>query len=172
MKIVDRIFSVLDWLLERVNIFMMAFLAISVIVTVFLRYTFNICFIWAEEMIIFIFIATTYFGMIMCVKEDEHIAIDFFKEKFSPFIQRIIDTVITIIGVVTLLCLAYISLKWINTVGGTKSSGLKIEYKYIYIWLPISFVMSAIYEVRKRIGQWYKVSKKVELVGEGTKAWK
>jgi len=151
MKIINKLFSFTDFIFEKLNIVLMATMALAVIVTVFFRYALNISFIWAEEAILFTFIATTYFGIIMCVKEDEHIAIDFFLERSPLVMKKILMTFISLVSVVTLLWLAYLSFGWINTVGGTLSSGAKIAYKYIYVWMPISFTICAIYEVRKYI---------------------
>jgi TRAP-type C4-dicarboxylate transport system permease small subunit len=151
MKIINKIFSLTDYIFEKFNILLMATMALAVIVTVFFRYVLNISFIWAEEAILFTFIATTYFGIIICVKEGEHIAIDYFIEKSPLFVKKIITTFISLVSIITLLSLAYLSLGWIETVGSTLSSGIKVAYKYIYIWMPISFTICAIYEVRKYI---------------------
>jgi TRAP-type C4-dicarboxylate transport system permease small subunit len=126
---------------------LMALLTVGVILSVFLRYVLNISFIWSEELIVFIFIATTYFGIILCVKEGEHIAIDYFKNLFPAKIKLIIETFITAIAIFTLSYLAYTSAGWINTVGNTLTSGLKIHYRYVYIMMPISFTISALYEL-------------------------
>lgn len=54
-------------------ILLMGIMALSVIISVFLRYVLGITFVWAEEAITYFFIATTYFGAILGVKENEHI---------------------------------------------------------------------------------------------------
>lgn len=151
MKSIEKVFNFFDKLFELMNVLLMGFLAVAVIVTVTLRYVFNISFIWAEEAILFTFIATTYFGSIICVKEDEHISIDYFIQKSSPAVEKILRTIIFIVSVVTLLSMSYLSLGWIDKVGSTLSSGLKVHYKYIYAWMPITFTIGAIYETRKYI---------------------
>lgn len=166
LKVMSAIFNTTDWIFEKLNVALMAFLLMAVTVTVVLRYFFNISFIWAEELILFTFIATTYFGVVMCVKEDEHIAIDFFVNKLPLLGRKVVETLISLIGIVTLLWLAKVSLGWIETVGGTLSSGLKLPYKYVYSWMPFSFTVCAIYEVRKILGRWLKVDDRK--VGEGS----
>lgn len=163
MKIVAKIFSIIDWLFEKLNIALMAFLVVAVMITVILRYFFNISFIWAEEMILFTFIATTYFGIVVCVKEDEHIAIDFFVEKSSGNLKLLLQTFISIIGIITLLWIGKLSLSWIETVGGTLSPGMKLPYKYIYSWMPFSFTLCAIYEARKCLARWIYKDKMKEV---------
>ena len=154
MGYINKVFKGIDWFFVKLNVTLMALLAIFVIVSVILRYFFNISFIWSEEMILFTFIATTYFGIIVCVKEDEHIAIDYFVNMLSGTLKLLLQTLITVIGVVTLLWIAKSSLSWIETVGATLSPGLKVPYKYIYSWMPFSFTLCAIYEVKKAIERW------------------
>lgn len=159
MKICLSLYNGFTLLLERFNIILMALLTSAVIVSVFLRYIFNISFIWSEELIVFIFIATTYFGIILCVKEEEHIAIEYFKNLFSLKIKLIIEIVISVIAIVTLICLAYASLGWINTVGNTLTSGLKISYRYVYSMMPLSFTLCALYELGKIIKKLIRLKK-------------
>jgi TRAP-type C4-dicarboxylate transport system permease small subunit len=83
-----------------------------------------------------------------------------------------------LISVTTLLWLAYISLSWISTVGGALSSGTKIPYKYFYVWMPITFTIASIYEVRKYIqklmGTYVKTQDLIieETMKEGVDQWK
>lgn len=152
---VGKIFAGIDWVFEKLNVALMMFLVLAVIVTVVLRYFFNISFIWAEEMILFTFIATTYFGVVVCVKEDEHIAIDFFVNRLPAKAKLVLETLISIIGIITLLWIAKVSLSWIETVGSTLSSGMKLPYKYVYSWMPFSFTVCAVYELKKAISRWF-----------------
>lgn len=163
MKWVNKVFDSIDWVFEKLNVALMAYLVTSVIVTVVLRYFFNIAFIWAEEMILFTFIGTTYFGIVVCVKEDEHIAIDFFVNRLPSLIKLLVQTMISIIGIITLLWIARVSLNWIETVGSTLSSGMKLPYKYVYSWMPFSFTLCAIYEAKKSIERWFHRNTKKEV---------
>ena len=62
-------------------IFLMAILAVMVILSVYLRYVHNMTFVWAEEAISFVFIATTYLGVVIGVRDNEHISISVIKDK-------------------------------------------------------------------------------------------
>lgn len=161
MKHIKSLFRFSDKFLEILNVSLMGIMAVAVIITVFLRYVMNITFIWVEELITFIFIATTYFGIILCVKENEHIGIDFFRNLLPAKLKIIIESIITLIVTGTLIYLAIISFGWIDKVGNTLSSGLKLQYKYVYMMMPITFILSAIYEVRVIIRKWFAL--KIEM---------
>jgi TRAP-type C4-dicarboxylate transport system permease small subunit len=148
MKYIKGFFNRLDKVLEVWCVFITLMMTLLVIVSVFARYLFHISFIWSQELIIFVFIATTYFGIILCVLEKENIDIDFFKGFFNKKVQLVLEYIITIIVVATVLMTAHLSLDWISKVGDTLTSGMKIPYKFFYSMMPISFVLVAIYEVR------------------------
>jgi TRAP-type C4-dicarboxylate transport system permease small subunit len=154
IKMTKKLLSHFDRIIEVVNVLLIVSLTLSVILSVLLRYVFNISFIWAEEAIIFMFIGTTYFGIVMCVQEGEHIDINYFKNLFPKTLRKVIETFIHIVSIVTLLYLAYISLGWIEKVGTTLTSGIKIPSKYIYSLMPIAFVLSSINEIRRICRVW------------------
>ncbi|GKX29114.1 hypothetical protein SH1V18_15940 [Vallitalea longa] len=168
MKYIKDMFKFLDKFLEIFNVSLMGIMAVSVIITVFMRYVLNITFIWVEELITFVFIATTYFGIVLCVKEKEHIEIDFFRNLVPGKLKIITESIITTIVVFTLVYLAVISFGWIDKVGNTLSSGLKLKYKYVYIMMPISFILSALYEIRSIIQKWFVVKVQIEKAGGRT----
>jgi TRAP-type transport system small permease protein len=148
-KIFKGLFIGLDNGLFYLNAGLMSGLIILVIVSVLLRYIFNIAFNWTEELIVFVFIATTYFGIILGVKWDEHIKVSLLKDKLPPKIKIVFEIVITAITIITVAAAAYLSLGWISKVGAKISSGLKLHYSTVYYMLTVSFVMFAIYEIRE-----------------------
>lgn len=116
----------------------MGLMAVAVIVTVFLRYGLNITFAWAEEAITFIFIATTYLGVVIAVREKEHIAIDYVVKKSPPWLALLLK----LFKDGFILWLHYIiftvSLNWIDKVGNVVAPSLRIPMKYFYYMMPAS----------------------------------
>jgi TRAP-type transport system small permease protein len=148
-KIFNGLFIGMDKSLFYLDIGLMSGLVVLVIASVSLRYLFNIVFNWTEELIVFIFIATTYFGIILGVRWDEHIKVSILKDKLPPKVKIFLEVLISIITLITVLMAAYLSLGWIEKVGGKISSGLKLQYSTVYYMFTISFVMIAIYELRE-----------------------
>ncbi len=148
-KIFKWLFVGLDEGLFYWNIALMSSMIVAVILSVFLRYLFNVVFNWTEELIVFLFIATTYFGIIMGIKWDEHIKVSLLIDKLPRKIGIVFEIFISVVTVITVAAAAYLSVGWIETVGAKISSGLKIHYSTIYYMLTISFIMVAIYEIRE-----------------------
>ncbi|MFW5988316.1 MAG: TRAP transporter small permease [bacterium] len=78
-KIIDFIDSILMKMLS----FIIVAIAVIVIISVALRYLFGISYVWLQEIIVFMFIFTTFFGSVVAYKRNEHLAIDIFYKKFS-----------------------------------------------------------------------------------------
>ncbi|MBN2558208.1 MAG: TRAP transporter small permease [Clostridia bacterium] len=150
---IKKIWPGIDKALEFWCIIVMLAMTILVLLTVFLRYVFNVAFNWTEELIILLFITTTYFGSILCVHENEHIDISFLREHLNPKAGRILGIVIDVINMVVMALLAFISFRWIQKTGSSITPGLAIPYTFIYIMFPISFGSMAVYTLRKMIGR-------------------
>jgi TRAP-type transport system small permease protein len=129
----------------------MGLMCLMVISSVFLRYVFNLAFVWSEELIILLFITTTYFGAVLCVRENEHIDIRFLRECVPEKAGQVLNIIITVICIIVQVALAYISLEWIQRTGSSITVGLKIPYTYIYSIFPVSFISMAIYRGLKVI---------------------
>ncbi|MFO7611684.1 MAG: TRAP transporter small permease [Clostridia bacterium] len=150
---IKKIWPGIDKALEFWCIIVMLIMAILVVLTVFLRYVFNIAYNWTEELIILLFITTTYFGSILCVHETEHIDISFLREHLKPRASRILGIIIDAINIVVQVSLALISFRWIQKTGSSVTVGMGIPYTYIYLMFPISFGSMAVYTLRKMIGR-------------------
>lgn len=127
----------------------MALMSAMVILSVLFRYVFGLTYVWSEELIIYLFIITTYFGAILCVHENEHIDMVILKENLPAKARWIMKVIVEVINVIVQIFLAYISVDWIQKTGMSISIGIKVPYVYIYSMFPICFGSMAIYEIRK-----------------------
>ena len=140
IKTVDKILSVLC-------IFLGSLLFLGVVVTVVLRYFFGVAFVTSEAAITFTFIATTYLGIALGIRERDHIDIPFLYEKTSHRTQQVLDVLINLI-IITIMYIVYkYSIKWIHVVGNTNNPSLHIKMKYFYYMVPVSSVVSIFYAV-------------------------
>lgn len=139
-------------LLSTVCILLMGTMTVFVIVSVILRYVFSISFVWSEEFITFLFLATTYFGVPLGIHYNEHIQVemvtDYLQEKGKALMGLLYGLIIATIQVVIFMT----SLKWIQAVGNVLSPGTRIPIKFIYIFMPISCVLILFYTLIHMIG--------------------
>ena len=140
IKVVDKILSILCLLLGSL-------LFLGVVVTVILRYFFGVAFVTSEAAITFTFIATTYLGIALGIREKDHIDIPFFYEKFGPKTRLVLDILINLIIIAIMYIVYKYSIKWIHVVGNTNNPSLHIKMKYFYYMVPVSSVVSIFYAV-------------------------
>jgi TRAP-type C4-dicarboxylate transport system permease small subunit len=128
-------------------------LALGVIVTVFLRYVFGISYAWAEELLTMIFIATTFFGAALGVREGEHIALSILPGKHgSPLRKTIAIAVMLVVIAVSAVLFVYSGI-WIERVGAVPSPATGIPNGAFYLIVPISSAITIFYALARILGQ-------------------
>ena len=141
----DKIINFVDQLILKLLIIILIAIAVMVIVSVFLRYLFGISYVWFQELIVYMFIFTTFFGSVLAYKRDEHLAIDIFYRKFSPKIKNAVQVIFDILIFYLNIQLIRVSIQWIKRVGNVVTPGMRIAMSYIYIILPLSAFLMLIY---------------------------
>ena len=79
----DRLFALLERVLEPVLAGLLAFITIGVFIQVVLRYVFAMSFLWGEELSLFAFIWCVYLGTAVCSWRHTHFSFDIFSEVLS-----------------------------------------------------------------------------------------
>jgi|GEM_PF-789070 len=144
-----KFWNVIDKGLSGWSILLMGLMASLVVISVILRYVFNLTYVWSEELIIYLFVATTYFGSIICVKEKEHIDIPFLRDLASKDVGLVMDIGVCLINLAVQLGLAYFSFTWMEKTGSSLTTGLLIPLYVVYSIFPICFFLMAVYTVRR-----------------------
>lgn len=151
MRQVNRYLHWLDRALSYWCIFLAGSMTLLIISSVILRYLFHLTFVWAEAAITMLFIGTTYFGAVLGVREDEHIGISYFVERFPENIQRYVQSFGMLVIIIVQTFIFKTSLTWIEKVGKTVDVALKVPMSYLYIMVPISAVLIILYAIVKII---------------------
>lgn len=145
----NKLWDTVDKALYGWTVLLMGSMAVLVVISVIMRYVFNITYIWSEELIVYLFVATTYFGAIICVKEKEHIDIPYFWELSSDLIKRIMETFVALVNITIHISLAYYSFTWIEKTGSSLTDGLYIPFYTVYLMFPVCFILMTIYTFRR-----------------------
>jgi TRAP-type transport system small permease protein len=138
IKTVDKILSI--WCIS-----LMGIMTVSIILSVILRYVFNITFVKAEEAITMVFVATTFYGAALGIREFDHIHIAYFRDKVHLTAQRAFDILVQAVIIIVMVFLCKNSLLWIQKVGNIPTPGMQMPAKYLYIMVPVSCVLSIFY---------------------------
>lgn len=143
-----KIIGLIDKVLDLICISSMGLIALIVIVSVFQRYVFGKGFLWGEELVSMLFVATTFFGTVMGVKRKEHITISFFLDQMPSSLQNTCRAIAAILSVLIQIVIILVSIKWIGTVGNVLTPISRLPIQYFYYMLPISAGLLIIYELR------------------------
>lgn len=141
----------IERILAAFSIAVMAAMTLGVIALVFSRYALGITYIWAEESISVLFLATTYLGAALGVRNDEHIRIDSLLERLSPPKRRIMEILQITVVVVLQLILLKVCINWIDKVGNTLTPGLRIPTKFIYSLFPLNLALVTLFELSRLV---------------------
>ena len=103
----DRLFALLERVLEPVLAGLLAFITIGVFIQVVLRYVFAMSFLWGEELSLFAFIWCVYLGTAICSWRHTHFSFDIFSEVLSgrsAGVQRLlVDLCVLVVTVVMVI---------------------------------------------------------------------
>jgi len=104
---VERLFALLERVLEPVLAGLLAFITIGVFIQVVLRYVFAMSFLWGEELSLFAFIWCVYLGTAICSWRHTHFSFDIFSEILSgrsAGVQRLlVDLCVLVVTVVMVI---------------------------------------------------------------------
>ncbi len=136
-----------DKFLSVFGIALSAVLAAGVIISVLLRYVFSIAFVSSEELLTMVFVATTFFGAALGLREQEHIAITNFVSAMPAKPKKICTIVAQGIIIIVSIAMIYYSYRMIMKVGKVPSPATGIPRGYYYAIIPISFLFTIFYGV-------------------------
>ncbi|MFD1606968.1 TRAP transporter small permease [Oceanobacillus luteolus] len=113
--------SFLDKKLEEwVLIISLIILVLIVFVQVLSRYFLNYSFAWSEEIARYILIWVAWISVSYSIRRQEHLRIEFLKDRFSPTVQKYIELVVLILW---FLFAIFLAIEGTNVILGIQSSG-------------------------------------------------
>ncbi|HPY11573.1 MAG TPA: TRAP transporter small permease [Sphaerochaeta sp.] len=146
-----------DKFLSTLGIVLNAVLASGVVISVFLRYLFSIAFVESEELLTMVFVATTFFGSALGLREGDHIAITNFVDRASKKKQRIFAIICQVVIIFVSVVMIYYSMRMIAKVGKVPSPATGIKRGWYYAIIPVSFVFTIFYSVVDIVGQFISI---------------
>ncbi len=137
----------IDRFLSLFGIFLVGLLAGGVIISVILRYVFSLAFVWSEELLTMVFVATTFFGAALGLREQEHIAVTNFVNAMPTRARKVCTVIAQLIIALVSIAMIYYSFRMIDKVGKVPSPATGIIRGVYYAIMPVSFVFTAFYAV-------------------------
>ena len=144
-------FDKVTWITEYVTIKFFYIMFITVIINIFLRYLFNINYIFLQELVMYMHAFIILFGISLCLKEDTHVRIDIFSSKLDIGYRNLIDQIGLIIFTIP-FCLfvvyestSMITRSWVMLEGSSEPGGLPIVFilkSSIYLFSFLIFIQA------------------------------
>lgn len=146
-----------DMFLSAFGIALNAVLASGVIISVLLRYFFSIAFVQSEELLTMVFVATTFFGSALGLREGDHIAITNFVDMTNEKARKVFAIICQLIIIFVSGIMIYYSIRMISKVGNVPSAATGIKRGWYYAIIPTSFVFTIFYAAVNIISQFIEI---------------
>jgi TRAP-type C4-dicarboxylate transport system permease small subunit len=144
--------KLIDFVLSRFVIMIMAVLVVDVLWQVASRYIMRNPSSWTDELAGYLLIWVGLFGAAFATGKKDHLAIDLLPRKLSPtgkkYLDLLIDTLIALFAIVVMV-IGGIRLVFITFKLNQISSALEIPIGYIYLAIPTSGLFIAFYVINE-----------------------
>lgn len=152
-KQVTAVLRKFDQIYESICTGLMALLAIMVVTTILLRFVFRLTFVWSDEANLFVFVLTTFLGIIVALKEKEHIVMGLLKDSLPRTGKKALNAGIQIVVACLFVVVFYVSIGWIKKVGYQKHPIFtKMPLRWFYTVIPITSVLAVLTSLRRIVG--------------------
>jgi TRAP-type C4-dicarboxylate transport system permease small subunit len=143
----NRFILGLDKVLSILGKALVGLLAGGIIVSVILRYVFSIAFVSSEELLTMVFVATTFFGAALGLREGEHIAVTSFVSMMPEKLKKVCAILAQAFIIIVSCVMIYYSIRIIRKVGGIPSPATGIRRGIFYSYMPVTFAITIFYSI-------------------------
>ncbi|MCD8198170.1 MAG: TRAP transporter small permease [Lachnospiraceae bacterium] len=152
-KINDVVMAIFKWVVIVFAIVMTCMTFFNVV----LRYVVGTTIAWSEELCRFLFIWTTFLGVVVANDKEEHMHLDFIVNLFPYKVRKVILGVVYLAVVVFLAILARGALRYTIIQLDWTSSALHVPYGAVYSISLVSFTVLAVQFFCRAIRQFMEI---------------
>ena len=157
MKVLNKIFSVIDFLLKAVIVIIVASFIVIIFAQVVARYVFNHSLYWSEELARVLFTQMIFLAAPVAVLEKRHIMVDLVLMYLPRSWNRWLHVAISVICFVFFCSLAYSGYIFVMSNLTQVTAALHIPMRILYGVVPVSSVLMAINCIRSGIDDFCNV---------------
>lgn len=140
--------KIANWMtrfIQIVLVILMIVLVLDVFAQVIFRYVLLAPLTWSSEIANLLLLYISFLGSILLVGDKGHMAVDFFKQKMSVRLRKIVDLFIHIALLIVFIILFYYGARFTQLSAHGISPALQISVAWNYVVLPITGLGSIIY---------------------------
>lgn len=159
MKVFSLIKKLDEWCAKVLGWVMALMLAIQLVILfagVIMRYFFNSPFTWSDELASLLLVCITFLGGYSALVTGKLANVTMVVDKLPRGAQKFVITMrnIAVIAVCAVIATSVIQMMGKPVVQGQVSSVLRVPMKYIYIVMPVSFIMMAFHAFVSMLEIW------------------
>lgn len=147
MKIIDKILSVIEKILNVFVVVLFVGMLFSLSVQVISRYVFNTGFSWTEESARYMMVWLVFSGAALCTRRDIHVAVDAMEE-MAPKIRIALKLIQRIILIVYCAMVFKFGLSSLANAAKQTSPNMQVPMNIIYGIFPVAMTFILLYAVR------------------------
>lgn len=124
---------------------------VGMIISISLQIIFRVFFhalTWTEELSRYLLVWATFLGSTLAYKRSMHISVTFCVDLFKNTAKKIVIVFSILLSLLFFLVVAYFGVKYMGMQSRQVSAALRIPMKWVYIVIPVSFIVMAIHGIR------------------------
>lgn len=143
--------TLLHRLSDRVNAFTEGTLFVSLLLLVgvtFLQVVFRFFFTaltWSEELSSFLLVWVSLLGMAVGFKRGSHIAVTFLLEKLHPFLRKVVQVLIAILGLLFFGIVSWYGRVMMQTEASQVTPAMGLSMAWIYLMYPVTGAITLVH---------------------------
>lgn len=132
---------------------------VGMIISISLQIIFRVFFhalTWTEELSRYLLVWATFLGSTLAYKRSMHISVTFCVDLFKNTAKKIVIVFSILLSLLFFVVVTYFGIKYMSVQSRQVSAALRIPMKWVYIVIPISFIVMAIHGVRGIFDELFK----------------
>lgn len=138
MKLHKKIDYFIWRIVEEATLVIFSAMLLLAIAQILFRYVFNFSVPWTEEVARWLFVWMIFLGSSLMLKEHGHLKITMIRDILPPPVQKVVDLIMSVLGLVFIIGIFFGSLQMISSVQNVNAGSFSLSVKYLYLVLPIS----------------------------------
>jgi TRAP-type C4-dicarboxylate transport system permease small subunit len=145
MKVIERV-------IHAVIIVVVSVMMVNMLLGVFSRFIFHLGIPFTEELGRYLMVWAGYLGCVLALNEGSHIAVGAIVASFPPGVQKIVNTISTVIVTVFLILVVLTSFRHLEGLKIQKSSALEIPMVIPYVSVTVGAGLMAVVNILRLLG--------------------
>jgi len=158
MKKYKLLLNLLESFCIKLMVTFLILMIFFIFMQVIFRYILNDPLFWTEEVSRHLMIYAAFLGAAVAYRRNVHLGVDVFLSKLSKKIRKVILSCICLVTFGYSLFLIIVGFEIVEKTMRQTSSALRYKMGYVYLIIPISFIIILLFSVEKIINLWPKSS--------------